>query len=120
MDKEKMNIQVTSDNMEVTPSMKVLTDKKISKIISKLGEGTPEDLVDLRIVLNKGDEEGTFTSKLVLQIGGFKIVGTGRDYTLESSLVEAVDDTLRRYKKKTGKESGDWKKKREMKAYPSE
>lgn len=117
MKKEHMNIQITSDNIEITPSMKFLAHKKIDKILSKLGKGTPEDLVDLRVVLNKGNEEKTFESKLVLHIGGFQIVGTGKDYTLETSLVEAVEDSLRRYKKKTRQETKGWKKRREMKIY---
>lgn len=120
MKKEEMNIQITSDNIEVTPSMKALADKKISKIIEKIGEGTPEDLVDLRVVLNKGDKEGTFESKILLQIGGFKIVGSGDEYTLESSLIEAVEDALRRFKRKKQQEKDSWKERREMKAFPSE
>lgn len=110
-----MPLQVTSDNMEVTPSMKVLAEDKISKILNKLSD-TPEDLIGVRVVLNKGDGEGTFDTKVELAIGGKMIVGEDTDFTLETSIIRAVDDTLRQYKKmKTKRTEEEWKGRRKIK-----
>lgn len=112
-----MPLQVTSDNLEVTPSMKVLAKSKISRILSKL-EDLPHDLVDTRIVLNKGEAKGTFVAKIQLDIGGKTIVGEDFEYNLESALIKAVDDTLRQLQKERSKrESEEWKGRREMKTF---
>lgn len=112
-----MPLQVTSDNLDITSSMKALAENKLSKITSKLSD-LPEDLIDLRVVLNKGDAEGTFEAKVLLKTNGKTIVGEDHEYSLESALIKAVDDTLRQYKKeKSKKESNDWEKRREMKVF---
>jgi ribosomal subunit interface protein len=115
-----MPLQVTSDNLEVTPSMKALAESKIDKILSKL-EDLPEDQVDTRIVLNKGEAEGTFVVKIQLDIGTKTIVGEDFEYSLESALIKAVDDTLRQFQKERSKKnSEEWKKRRDMKIFKDE
>lgn len=113
-----MNLQITSDDIEMSPSMKTLAENKINKILGKISKNTPEDLIDIRIVLNKGDVEDTFDAKVVFQLGGMKIVGVDNNYTLESALVEAINDALRQFEKKKSKgESNEWEERRKMKVY---
>ena len=110
-----MPLQVTSDNIEVTPSMKVLAESKVSKLLNKLKD-TPDDLVDVRVVLNKGDGEGTFDAKVELSVNGKMIVGFDTDFTLESSLIKAVNDALRQYKKiKLKRIEEEWEGRRKLK-----
>ncbi|OGC47310.1 hypothetical protein A2886_01740 [candidate division WWE3 bacterium RIFCSPHIGHO2_01_FULL_42_13] len=110
-----MPLQVTSDNMEVTPSMKALAEDKLSKILNKLTD-TPGDLINTRVVLNKGDGEGTFDTKIELSIAGKMIVGEDTDFTLESSLIKAVEDALRQYEKmKSKRTKEEWEGRRKMK-----
>jgi len=112
-----MPLQVTSDNLEVTPSMKALAESKVNKILSKLSD-VPDDMLDTRVVLNKGDAEGTFVAKIKLSLGSKTIVGEDFEYTLESALIKAVDDTLRQVQKvRSKRESEEWKERREMKTY---
>ena len=110
-----MPLQVTSDNIEVTPSMKALAESKISKILNKLKD-VSSDLVDIRVVLNKGDGEGTFDAKVELSVNGKMIVGFDTDFTLESSLIKAVNDALRQYKKiKLKRIEEEWEGRRKLK-----
>ena len=110
-----MPLQVTSDNIEVTPSMKVLAESKVSKLLNKLKD-TPDDLVDVRVVLNKGDGEGTSDAKVELSVNGKMIVGVDTDFTLESSLIKAVNDALRQYKKiKLKRIEEEWEGRRKLK-----
>lgn len=112
-----MPLQVTSDNLEITPSMQNLAETKVSKIFKKL-EDLPEDLVDIRVVLNKGEGEDTFVVKVQFDAGGKVVVGEDFEYNLESALIKAVDDALRQYEKdKDKKGSEEWKKRRGMKVY---
>lgn len=112
-----MNIQITSDNIKVSDSMKVLAEKKLERIVNKLTE-IPEDLVEIRVVLNKGDADGTFVSKVALTLAGKTIVGEDSEYNLESSLIKAIDDTLRQYTKEKDKtDSEEWKARRELKTF---
>ena len=115
-----MPLQVTSDNLEITPSMKALAEQKISKILAKLAD-YPEDLVDTRVVMNTGSAEGTFEAKGSLKTNGKTIVGEDFEYNLESALVKAVDDALRQYnKEKEKKEAKAWQERRDMKVFKDE
>lgn len=112
-----MPLQVTSDNLEITPSMKALAEQKVSKILEKLSD-YPDDLVDMRVVMNTGSAEGTFEAKVSLKTNGRTIVGEDFEYNLESALIKAVDDALRQYTKE--KDKGDkeaWQERRDMKIY---
>ena len=112
-----MPLQVTSDNLEITPSMKALAEQKVSKILEKLVD-YPEDMIDMRVVMNSGSAEGTFDAKVSFKSNGKTIVGEDFEYSLESALIKAVDDSLRQYQKeKEKKESEAWQEKRDMKIY---
>lgn len=112
-----MALQVTSDNIEVTPSMKALVENKILKITDRMVD-QPDDLVDLRVVLNKGSAEDTFEVKVSLNLGATTAVGEKTEYTLESALIRAIEDVLRQIEKdKNKKDSENWKAQRDMKAF---
>ena len=112
-----MPLQVTSDNLDITPSMKALAETKLSRLTQKLNH-IPEDALSLRVVLNKGNAEGTFEAKISFRFSGKTIVGEDYEYSLESALIKAVDDALRQYQKeKSKRDSENWEKRREMKAF---
>jgi len=105
----------------MTDSMKSLVDQKLPKLLKRIKTNTPEDLVDIRVVLNRGDAEGTFEVKIDLAMGGMRVVGKDHEYTLESAIVKAMDDTIRQFEKEKSKKDGtDWEKRRELKAYKEE
>ncbi len=115
-----MNIQITSDNIKVSSSMKSLTEQKLERLTSKLKD-IPEDLIEIRVVLNKGDADGTFISKVALSIAGKMIVGEDSEYNFESALIKAIDDTLRQYNKEKEKaDSEEWQIRRELKTFQYE
>lgn len=97
--------------------MKTLAEQKLERITNKLKD-IPGDLVDIRVVLNKGEAEGTFVSKVELTLAGKTIFGSDSEYNLESSLIKAIDDTLRQYTKEKDKtDSTEWQHRREQKSF---
>ena len=116
-----MNIQITSDNIQMTGSMKNLVEQKLPKLLKRIKSDTQEDLVDIRVVLNKGDAEGTFEVKIDLSMGTIHVVGKDYEYTLESAVVKAMEDTIRQFEKeKSKKDAADWNKRRKLKTYQEE
>ena len=112
-----MQLQITSDNLELTESMQILAENKISKL-SKYFEDSPNDHISIRIVLNKSGADDMFKTKIDMDVGKTDIYGDCADYSLESSLIGAVDDVLRQYKKMVDKRNEkDWNETREMKRF---
>lgn len=115
-----MNIQITSDNIEITPSMKVLAEEKTEKIIARLKDH-PEDLISLRVVLNKGEAADTFDAKVETNIAGTSYFASSTAFNLESALIDSVADVLRQFDRDKSKtESTDWQERRNMKVYISD
>ncbi|MBI2414860.1 HPF/RaiA family ribosome-associated protein [candidate division WWE3 bacterium] len=115
-----INLQITSDNIEVTPSMKVLAEDKITKITSRLKE-VPEDLISVRVVLNKGEADDTFDAKIEVTIKNKKYFANNTAFNLETAIISAVTDVQRQYNKDRSKnESSSWQKSREMKVFKDE
>lgn len=113
-----MNIQITSDNLEVTPSMKVLAEQKLSRLQKQISKETPQDLVDVRMVLNKADAEGQFEAKVEFVLGGMKFFGRAEEFSMESAVVEALNDTIRQFRKgREKKNETDWEERRKLKVY---
>ncbi len=111
-----MNYQITSDNIQVSESMKNLALQKMHKIESRLSH-VPEDLKSARIVMNTGKDDHFFT-KIHLVIRGKDYFAEQSAYTLENSLVEAVniiERDLQTDKIITREE--DWKEAREAKRF---
>lgn len=94
-----MNYQITSDNIEMSPSMKNLAVEKFDKVDRLLAE-IPEGSKSVRIVMNKSsDKEGTFTVKIHLNANGKEYFSDDTDYTLETSLVNTVEELIRMIRK---------------------
>lgn len=112
-----MNLQVTSDNIEISPSMKELAKSKVSKF-ERYFSDVPSDLSQIRVVLNSSTE-GNFEVSVELSLGKMEFYGKSADHTLETALIAAVDDVERQYvKEKEKREEKDWDEAREMKRYP--
>lgn len=109
-----MIYQITSDNLKLTESMKTLAQEKASKL-ERYFPNTEPDLIIARIVLNKGSEEDTFTSKVELEAAGKLYYGEENNYSLESSLIRALEEVEKQMEKNRSQEEKDWEKRREMK-----
>ncbi len=109
-----MKYQITSDNIEISESMKTLAKEKFEKIESRLTEKEKESAI-VRIVLNKASEDDVFKVKIDLTLPGKKYFGQERDYSLESALIKAVGEVERMRKKDDISYYDEWNEQREMK-----
>lgn len=107
-----MRYQVTSDNIELSPSMTELAKAKAAKIEARI-KNVPEDLKSIRIVLNKSPLE-KFSVKIEATIQGKAYFTDETSYTLENALVEAVEE-IDRMLKKDQNNTSEWKKTRDNK-----
>ena len=109
-----MPYQVTSDNIEISPSMISLAEGKLARL-EHLLKDIPDDLKSIRVVLNSGPNE-TFIARVEASLRGRVYYGEGSGFTLENALIQAVENVDRQYvKEKSKKESEDWKAGRELK-----
>lgn len=112
-----MPIQITSDNVQITPSMQNLAQQKLERLLSRL-QNYPEDMQDIRIVLNTAPLE-KFETKIELNLGSQKYFAQKLDFKLETSIIEAVEDIDRQLEKDKDR-SQDWENARETKRYNPE
>lgn len=110
-----MILQVTSDNVEVSESMKELAESKLLKL-EPFFQGLAEDSVSFRVVLNPVPV-GEFETKIDADINGKKYFGHNKGFTLEHAMVGAVEDILEQLKKAQD-QSQDWENQRELKRFP--
>lgn len=109
-----MNIQISSDNIELTESMKSLATKKLANA-EKMWSEIPEGSKSIRIVMNSGPNE-TFIVKIEATLNGSVLYTEEPGFQLETALVDAFEELLRKYKKmKTKIMQGDWQLLREQK-----
>lgn len=87
-----MNYQITSDNMEVSPSMEELAKDKFKRIEHRFHD-VAEGSKSARIVLNTAPE-GKFLAKAHVDIDGQTYFANQTDYTLESSVIRTVEELL--------------------------
>lgn len=92
-----MIYQITSDNIELSPSMETLTKSKFERIESRV-KHFPEDAVFARIVLNSAPEE-QFTVKAELEINGKKYFSDETEYSLEGAIIKTVEELLQMMEK---------------------
>jgi ribosome-associated translation inhibitor RaiA len=107
-----MKYQVTSDNIEISPSMIELAKSKAVKIETRV-KNVPEDLKSLRIVLNKAPLE-KFSVKIEANIHGKQYFTDETSFTLENAIIGAVEE-LDRMLKKEQNNTSEWKKTRDSK-----
>jgi len=109
-----MQYQITSDNIEVSDSMKTLAMGKFAKIEKRLtGKEDEEALV--RIVLNKSGADDEFRVKIELSYGGKKYFASERDFLLESALIKTIKEVERMRRRDDISYFENWKKQREAK-----
>jgi len=93
-----MNYQITSDNIDLSPSMKTLATDKFERV-ERLLSDYPDDTKSVRIVLNKGHEEETFTVKMHLLVNGKEYFSDETGYGLESVIVNTVEELFEMIKR---------------------
>ncbi len=112
-----MIYQISSNNIDISPSMQELAKQKFAKI-EHYFTYVPEDLAKVKIVMNKGQEVDTFEVTVDLSLGKANYFGKGKDFTLESTLIAAVEDVKEQYLKDKAKaDTKDWEDAREAKRF---
>lgn len=112
-----MKYQITSDNMQVTDSMRELAIEKLSKIDNRFMD-IPEESKSARIVMNTAPVE-QFEVRIELDLDGEHFFTDETNFTLETALVLAVEELDRQIEKsKFG--TKDWEDRREAKRFQPE
>jgi putative sigma-54 modulation protein len=109
-----MKHQISSDNIELTESIKTLAQDKVSKL-NRFFKNYPEDAVSLRSVINSGSAEDTFEVHIDATINGKNYFAEERDYSLESTLIKTVEEIEKQLEKARSQNEKEWEKVREMK-----
>lgn len=112
-----MGLQISSDNLQITGSMRFLVEQKLKAFLSHV-EKQEREQVNIRVVLNKAQEPEKFLVKVEAKIAGKNYFGDDADYTLESALIKAVEEVNKQYiKDKERLKQRDWSKNRDLKRY---
>lgn len=109
-----MQYQITSDNLDVTESMKTLAMQKFEKIEGRLTQKELDEAM-VRIVMNKSGAEGEFRVKAELSFEGKKYFGTETAFKLETALIKAIEEVERMRRKDDIAFQEEWAEKREFK-----
>lgn len=92
-----MIYQITSDNIDLSPSMETLTKDKFERVQSRV-KHFPQDACFARIVLNSAPKE-QFTIKAELDINGKTYFSDETDFSLEAALIKTVEELLQMMEK---------------------
>ena len=112
-----MSTQILSDNMELSPSMKVLAEQKLAPLLAHI-EQKSRDEASLRVVMNKSDDHDKLLVKIEAKIEGKMYFGDEADFVLESALIRAVDEVDKQYlKDKEKTKERDYEKNRDLKRF---
>lgn len=85
-----MRYQITSDNIELTPSMEALAKEKFERLENRIRD-FDEDSKHARIVLNTAPD-GRFTAKASVKVGGREYFSDETDFSLEGALIKTVSE----------------------------
>ncbi len=109
-----MQYQITSDNIQMSPSMEALAKEKVAKLEKQLTHLSKESKM-IRVVLNSIPDD-KFEVKLLINVRGKEYFAQENDFTLESALVRAVEELERMLRKeKVIITTKDWEEARENK-----
>lgn len=108
-----MNITISSDNMQISPSMKSLAEQKLQKF-QRHWEDYPQDSISVRVVLNSAPDE-QFVTRIEVDLNGDKYYTEAQGFDLENSLIQAIDELDRQYQKQKAKQTNQWPQRREQK-----
>jgi ribosome-associated translation inhibitor RaiA len=114
-----MQYQITSDNIEISDSMKSLAIEKFKKIEKRLTEKEEEEAL-ARIVLNQSSADDEFRVKIELSYSGKKYFASEKDFKLETALIKTVEEVERMRRKDDISYFEDWKERRKIKRQLSE
>ena len=92
-----MKYQITSDNIDLSPSMEALTKEKFERIENRTKD-LPKDSCFARVVLNSVSD-GKFEVRTDLDLNGKKYFSDETSFTLENSLVVVVEELLQMIEK---------------------
>jgi len=109
-----MKYQITSDNIEISESMKDLAQEKFSKVEKRLTKSENENAL-VRIVLNKSSADDEFEVKIELSFLGKVYFASEKDFQMETALIKAVEQVERMRKKDDVSSTENWEKKRALK-----
>ncbi|EKE00136.1 MAG: hypothetical protein ACD_22C00088G0005 [uncultured bacterium] len=112
-----MKYQITSDNIQISESMKVLAEEKLAKIDGRF-TNIPEESKSVRVVLNTSPND-CFEVKIELTVDGHNFFTDETEHTLETALVNAVEELERQIDKSKYWEK-DWEEQRESKRFPAD
>lgn len=111
-----MNYQITSDNIDISESMKELARQKVQVLDNKL-KHIPESVKSVRVVFNKVPED-KFEVTILFVVRKKEYFAEGLEYKVETALIKAVDHLERMFEKdKIMFGAGDWEEAREAKRY---
>ncbi len=109
-----MLYQISSHNLELTESMRFLAQEKVGKLERFFKDQNPQKVV-ARITMGKGVGKGTFESQIEISWAGQKVVGNETAYTLENSLIKAVEEVRRQIAKLKAPDNKAWEERRKQK-----
>jgi len=92
-----MQYQITSDNIDLSPSMEVLTKEKFERIEGRV-KHFPEDSCFARVVINSVQDD-QFEVKANLDLSGKEYFSDEIAFTLENALVVVVEELLQMIEK---------------------
>ena len=87
-----MKYQITSDNIDLSPSMEELTKGKFERIENRI-KSFPEEQTHTRVVLNSAPD-GMFTVKAKLNVNGKEYFSDETDFSLEGALIKTVEEIV--------------------------
>ena len=109
-----MDYQITSDNIDLSPSMVELAKSKLSKLENKISD-IPQESRTFRVVMNSAPNQN-FSVKVELLLNGKKFFTDETSFSLESALILSVEE-LERMIEKEQNHSRKWSVKRAGKRF---
>lgn len=97
-----MKYQITSDNIELTPSMEALTKEKFERLENKTRD-YDEETKHARVVLNTAPD-GRFAVKVEMKVGGKEYFSDETDFSLEGALIKTVEEIFQMMEKEKTKQ----------------
>lgn len=96
--------------------MEALGKEKAQKL-EKFFPNLLADEVKARVVLNKGSRDGMFEVKLELSVRGKKYFTQEKNFSLETAIIDCVDEIERQLEKSRNENERDWDKLRDLKTW---
>lgn len=112
---EKVDVQITSTNMEITSSMKTLAETKLQKVLDKISH-VNDELKSFRVVLNTAPL-GMFQCKIDSVVHGHEFFAESTDYNFETSVGNTVDELYKQLERWKSVDEKSREEKRKAKSF---